>query len=307
VTKRQPANVAASVRDRLLNRSRETGEDFRFVLHRYAAERFLYRLGQSANRKDYVLKGAMLYALWGGSVYRPTHDLDFTGYGENDVADVLAAFKDVCAIAAPDDGIAFDTNSFGTETIRHDSEYAGLRVSFSASLGTARIPMQIDIGFGNAIEPPASDVIYPTLLDAPAPNIRAYPHEAVVAEKLHALVILGERTSRMKDFYDLYTLASQFPFDGETLTRAIGATFARRLTKIEHALPTALTPRFFSDEKRAEQWRAYLERNGLPGAPRDFNLAGERIRAFIAPVWMTFAKREAFTAIWPEGGEWRSI
>ena len=145
--------------------------------------------------------------------------------------------------------------------------------------------MQIDIGFGNAIEPGANDVQYPTLLDAPAPNIRAYPHEAVVAEKLHTLVVLGERTSRMKDLYDLHTLAAQFPFDGAKLTRAIAATFERRKTRIDSALPAGLAPRFFADDARAAQWRGYLDRNNLPGAPRDFAQAGERIQAFLGPVW----------------------
>jgi predicted nucleotidyltransferase component of viral defense system len=305
VTKRAPQNVAASVHARLLNRSRETGEDFRFILHRYAAERFLYRLGRSPYRDQYVLKGAMLYALWGGAVYRPTHDLDFTGYGSDDVRDVLLAFREVCLIPVEDDGVVFDVEALSAETIRHDSEYAGLRVNFAAKLGAARIPMQIDIGFGDAIEPQARDVEYPTLLQAPAPNIRAYPHEAVVAEKLHALVVLGERTSRMKDIYDLHTLAAQFAFDGATLSGAIGATFRRRVTPITTAMPVALTPRFFTDDRRAGQWRAYLDRNRLPGAPADLALAGERLLSFLGPVWTALGAAQTFAPSWREGGPWR--
>jgi len=230
MTKRGLTNVAASVRDRLLVRSRETGEDFQFLLQRYAAERFLYRLGLSQQRSQYVLKGAMLFALWGGPVYRPTHDLDFTGYGSSKAEDVLAAFREICAIEVADGGLIFETGATKAQPIRDETEYHGLRVTFQARLATARIPMQIDVGFGNAIEPPAGDVRYPTLLDAPAPDIRAYPQEAVVAEKLHAIVTLGERTSRMKDFYDLHALAMQFSFEGEKLARAISATFARRRT-----------------------------------------------------------------------------
>jgi predicted nucleotidyltransferase component of viral defense system len=212
MTKRPITNVAASVRDRLLNRSRKTGEDFQFLLQRYAAERLLYRLGQSAHRTLFVLKGAMLFALWGGSVYRPTRDLDFTGYGNKDAVAVIATFKEVCAVLVPDDGLVFDAMTVTAEPIREQVEYNGLRVRLRAMLGAARIEMQIDIGFDNAIEPGANDVQFPTLLDAPVPNIRAYPHEAVVAEKLHTLVVLGERTSRMKDLYDLYThLPRSFP------------------------------------------------------------------------------------------------
>jgi predicted nucleotidyltransferase component of viral defense system len=304
MTKRPITNVAASVRDRLLNRSRQTGEDFQFLLQRYAAERLLYRLGQSAHRARFVLKGAMLFALWGGSVYRPTRDLDFTGYGNSEADDVTATFKNVCAVSVPDDGLVFDTATVTAAPIRDEAEYGGLRVRLRAMLGNARIEMQIDIGFGNAIEPGANDVQYPTLLDAPAPNIRAYPHEAVVAEKLHTLVVLGERSTRIKDLYDLYALAAQFPFDGSKLTRAIAATFERRKTKIGSTLPAGLTPRFFADDARATQWRAYLDRNKLPGAPRNFAEAGERLRAFLEPVWMALAAGDKFSNTWPPGGPW---
>lgn len=225
MTRRPPRNIAASVSARLLNLSRESGEDFQFLLLRYAAERFLYRLGESGHRDRYALKGAMLFALWGGSIYRPTRDLDFTGYGSNETEDVLASLREVCTVAVADDGLAFDAGRLTAEPIRDDAEYNGLRVRFQATLGDARIPMRIDIGFGNVIEPAATEVDYPTLLDGPAPRILAYPHEAVVAEKLHAMVVLGERNSRYKDFYDLHVLARQFPFDGERLARAIAATF----------------------------------------------------------------------------------
>jgi hypothetical protein len=307
MTKRPITNVVASVRDRLLNRSRQTGEDFQFLLQRYAAERLLYRLGQSAHRARFVLKGAMLFALWGGSVYRPTRDLDFTGYCNSDADAVIAAIKEVCAVSVPDDGLVFDTATVTAEPIRDEAEYGGLRVRLRALLGNARIEMQIDIGFGNAIEPGADDVQYPTLLDAPAPNIRAYPREAVVAEKLHTLVVLGERTSRIKDLYDLYSLAAQFPFDGAKLTRAIAATFERRKTTIGSTLPAGLTTRFFADDGRATQWRAYLDRNKLPGAPRNFALAGERIQAFLGPVWSALAAVDKFTDTWRPSGPWEVV
>lgn len=301
---RPPRNTAASVHARLLHRSRETGEDFQYLLHRYAAERFPYRLGESVYREQYVLKGAMLFALWGGSAYRPTRDLDFTGFGSSDADHVLAAFREICEVSVPDDGLIFDATTLSAEPIREDTEYGGLRIRFRARLGTARIDMQVDLGFGNAIQPQACDVDYPVLLDGPVPNIRAYPHEAVVAEKLHALVMFGERTSRMKDLYDLYTLATQFPFDGPNLARAIAATFERRHTPIEAVLPAALTPRFFADGARAEQWRAYLRRNRLPGAPADFGLVGERVQSFLRPVWDAIARGEAFDLQWPTGGPW---
>jgi predicted nucleotidyltransferase component of viral defense system len=300
-------NVAASVHARLLNRARQRGEDFQFVLHRYAAERFLYRLGKCGQRERYVLKGAMLFALWGGSLYRPTRDLDFTGYGSSEPADVLASFREICRCPVEDDGILFDTSSLAAEPIREGAEYDGLRVRIQASLGSARIPMQIDVGFGNAVVPPASNVEYPTLLDAPAPSIRAYPPEAVIAEKLHALVVIGERNTRVKDVYDLYVLAGQFSFDGAQLARAIAATFERRRTPITAAIPAALTPRYFAEGARAGQWRAYLTRNGLPGAPADLAAVGEQVQAFLRPLWSALADGHAFAPNWRPPGPWTPV
>lgn len=304
MTRRSRANVAASVRDRLLKRSRETREDFQFLLQRYAAERFLYRLGRSAHRSDYVLKGAMLFALWGGSIYRPTRDLDFTGYGGSETGTVLADLRHICAVRVDDDGIVFDAGRLAAERIRDDAEYGGLRVRFEAALGSARIPMQIDIGFANAIEPPAVEVDYPTLLDAPTPRIRAYPHEAVVAEKFHSMVVLGERNTRYKDFYDLHVLARQFRFDGKRLAGAVAATFERRRTPVGAALPAALTPRFYADAGRAEQWRAYLTRNAIPGAAGDWGAVGELLRSFMGEPWRALAERREFFDRWPPAGPW---
>ena len=295
---------AESIRHRLRNRLRERGEDVQFGLQRYAAERFLYRLGESPHRDRFILKGAALFALWGGSLYRATRDLDFTGYGSAEETNVLRALHDICLQNGAGDELVFEADTLSAQPIRDDGEYHGLRIRLEAALGASRIPVQIDIGFGNAIEPPAIEAEYPTLLDAPAPSIRAYPHEAVVAEKLHAMVVLGERNSRYKDFYDLHVLARQFPFDGVTLAGSIAATFERRRTTIDAALPSALAPRFFADGARTEQWRAYLTRNALPGASADFGSVGERIQAFLGPPWSALAARDDFSRVWRPGGPW---
>jgi len=306
MTRRPVRNVGASVRARLLERSRESGEDFQFLLHRYAAERFLYRLGESVHRNSYVLKGAMLFALWDSSIYRATRDLDFTGYGSNEAEDVLAALREVCTATVADDGLIFDSSTLTAEPIRDDAEYDGLRIRFQATLDGARIPMQIDVGFGNAIEPAAVEADYPTLLASPVPRIRAYPREAVVAEKLHAMVVLGERNSRYKDFYDLYVLARQFPFDGARLTRAIAATFERRRTAVDRALPAALAPRFYADGVRATQWRAYLTRNSLPRASPDWASVGEFLQAFLGQPWQALANGQQFSETWRPMGPWNA-
>ena len=297
---RPPRNLAASIHRRLLNGARERGEDPQFILQRYAAERFLYRLGLSQHRDQFVLKGAMLFALWGGSVYR------LTGFGSDEIGAVLDRIRDICTVVAPDDGMSFDATTLRAEPIREEVEYGGVRIVFEARLGSAQVRMQVDVGFGNAIEPRAVEADYPTLLDAPAPRIRAYPHQAVVAEKLHAMVVLGERNSRYKDFYDLYVLSRQFPFDGSSLARAISATFERRSTPIDAAVPAALAPRFYSDGPRAEQWRAYLTRNALPGAPADFGAVGEDLQTFLVPPWRALVDGGAFMGTWPPAGPWRA-
>lgn len=304
MTRGKPRNMGASVRARLLQRSRETGADFQFMLRRYAAERFLYRLGESPHRERYILKGATLLALWGGAVYRPSGDLDFTGYGSPLADDVRSTIRDICAISVADDGIVFDSREIDVEPIREHGEYDSLRARFKALLDSARIPMQIDIGFGNAIQPPPIDANYSVLLDAPRPRIRVYPHEAFVAEKLHAMITLGERNSRYKDFYDLQALAQYSSFDGENLLRAMGATFEKRRTTISQNLPVALTPRFYEDAERAEHWRNYLDRNELLGAPPDFGIVAERLLSFLREPWDAMALRSGFTGTWPAGGPW---
>ena len=305
MTRRERRNVGASARARLMNRSRETSEDFQFLLERYARERFLYRLGESQHRERYVLKGAMLLALWDEAVYRPTRDLDFTGYGSSLANDVRSAIRDICETPVADDGIAFDSGDIVIEPSREHEEYDGLRALFWAKISSARIRMRIDIGFGNAIQPPPTDAHYPTLLDAPHPRIRVYPREAVVAEKLHAMVVIGERNSRYKDFYDLHALAQHFAFEGDHLVRAIGATFEKRRTTISQTLPVALTPQFYDDANRARQWRIYLERNKLPGTPSDFATVGDRLLLFLGEPWDAMARESEFTGNWSAGGPWQ--
>ena len=200
MTRRSLRNVGASVRAKLRQRSRETKEDFQFLLKRYAAERFPFRLGESLHRERYVLKGATLLALWSEAIYRPTRDLDFTGYGSPLPDDVRSVIRHICAVPVVDDGIAFNGEWIRIEPIHDQDEYDSPRARFEATLDGARIPIQIDIGFGNAIELPPTDEHYPVLLDAPGPRVQVYLREAVVAEKLHAMVVLGAQNSRYKDF-----------------------------------------------------------------------------------------------------------
>ena len=297
-------NVGASVRARLLERSRETGDDFQLLLQRYGAERFLHRLGESTYRERFVLKGAMLLALWGEAIYRPTRDLDFTGYGSSMPDNIRSAIRDICAVPVADDGLVFDVEALSIQPIRGQDEYDALRIGFRAALDGARVPMQIDIGFGDAIHPPPMDAYYPVLLDGPHPQIRTYPREAVVAEKLHAMVAHGERNSRYKDFYDLHVLTQHFDFEGEHLVRAIDATFEQRRTPVSEVLPVALTPPFYADAGHAERWVRYRDRNDLPTVPSEFGTVGDRIRSFLVEPWEALARGAEFTGTWPAGGPW---
>ncbi len=302
--KKEHKNVAASVLARLLAGAQERKEDFNLTLQRYAAERFLFRLGTSRHREQFVLKGAMLLALWGGSLYRATRDLDLTGYTEDNPRTLIPIIQEICALPCPDDGLEFLPATVRAEPIRDESEYHGFRVRLQAMLEAARVSLQIDIGLGDAIEPPAQEQEYPVLLDNPAPRIRAYPREAVVAEKFHAMIVLGAANSRYKDFGDVFVLARHFSFTGPVLARAIAATFERRRTPIPDAQPVALVPAFYSDAKRAGEWQRYLSRNGLPGAPTDFAAVGELLQAFIRPIWSSLAANRAFSDTWPPAGPW---
>lgn len=304
--KEPPKNIAASVHARLLEGAKRREEDFNLTLQRYAAERFLYRLGESKHRNDFVLKGAMLFALWGGSLYRATRDLDLTGYMDDDVQKLVPIIQRICKLPCPEDGLEFLADSVRAEPIRDESDYHGYRVRLLAMLGPARINLQIDIGFGNAIHPAAQDLEYPTLLDSPKPRVRAYPREASIAEKFHTMVVLGGINSRYKDFYDIYVLAKHFEFAGADLAQAIVATFKRRRTAIPDAQPVALTSAFFADAKRTAEWQRYLDRNGLPGAPKDFAAVGEVLQAFLGPAWNALLSQRKFEENWPKAGPWHA-
>ena len=212
-----PRNMAASVRQRLANRARERGETFDIVLTRYALERLLYRLGQSEHRDCFILKGAMLFSLWTDTPYRETRDLDLLGFGSNDVHHLEETFRSLCMLSVTDDGVTFDPDSVQTEPMREEENYAGGRVRLVATIAGVRLSLQIDIGFGDAVTPAPEEISYPALLPFPAPRIRAYPKETVVAEKYEALISLGMTNSRMKDFYDLWVMSSTFAFEGEVL------------------------------------------------------------------------------------------
>lgn len=299
---RAPSNPAASVRARLLNLSRQRKSEFQLVLSEFAIERLLYRLGDSRHANQFILKGAMLFKLWPEAPCRATWDVDLLGRGVSGIADVMAAIRDICAIPS-DDCIVFDASSVNAEEITAGDECAGVRVRLEARLAQARIPVRVDVGFGDAVTPAPVKKSYPTLLDHAPPLILVYPLEAVVAEKLEAMISLGVTTSRMKDFFDVHALASSFAFEGEILAGAIRATFDRRGTPIPAERPLVLTREFLAAPERQVQWRAVIRRGRLDASPDAGELA-DALWRFLGPVLTTLARGEVIRRRWSPGGPW---
>ncbi|MCX6031834.1 MAG: nucleotidyl transferase AbiEii/AbiGii toxin family protein [Chloroflexi bacterium] len=300
-------NLPASVHQRLLNLSQQRGEEFNLLLTRFAIERLLYRLSRSEESGRFVLKGALAFAVWGMQPHRPTRDLDLLGCGDNTSGRWVEVFRRICASDSEADGLTFDLDSVRAQPIRLDQEYQGQRIELNAFLGKARIPLQIDIGFGDIVTPPAEEAVYPTLLSFPAPRVRVYPKETVVAEKLHAMVVLGALNSRIKDFYDLWMLAQELSFDGPILGRAIAATFARRQTALPASRPVALTAEFAQRPDVQARWEAFLRRNRLVVGGRTFLAVLTDLSDFLMPILTTLVGDAAFDLTWPPRGLWRHM
>lgn len=249
-------NIGASVRQRLLNLARTRGQPLELLLTRYALERLLYRLSLSGHRERFVLKGAMLLATWFDETQRATRDVDLLGFGDPTEEALLATFREIMTVEV-DDGVNFDIDNLHAEAIREAVEYGGSRLRTTAALAGARIPITVDIGFGDAVEPGIENIDLPVLLDMPSPHLRAYPLETVIAEKFHAMVVLGRANSRMKDYYDVWMLLSSFTVEPQRLRQAIAATFARRNTEIPASVPDGLSDEFAADVSKQRQWDAF--------------------------------------------------
>ena len=299
------ADLAASIAARLLNRAKATGEDHQTLLTSYCLERFLYRLGVSDLRDRFVLKGAMLLRLWSEQPYRATRDLDLLRRGDGAFEAIREDLRTIVATPVPPDAVRFDSERIGIEPIRAEDEYAGTRATFPARCGRARLMLQIDMGLGDAVWPPPQVCTYPTLLDFPAPDVLAYPREAVVAEKLEALVVLGDRNSRIKDFFDLHYLANHFEFDRATLTEAVRRTFERRHTPIPADEPIGLTPVYWDNPSRPAQVRAFARRAGIEVPARPAEEFTRVLHGFLAPVLEDLRRGTTRDATWRPKGPWR--
>lgn len=300
-------DVASSIRARLLNRAKQNGEEFELTLTRFAAERFLYRLGQSAARDRCLLKGAALLSVWLPDPYRTTRDVDVLAFGRADDDAIRDLIERICAVPCSEDGLVFDLSGLVIDAIRPEEEYSGKRARWRAFLGNARIAVQLDIGVGDAVVIEPEEITYPTMLSAlPAPSLRAYPREVAVAEKLEAMVKLDIRNSRMKDFHDVWALAGAFAFEAKKLQDAVAACFKRRGTVWTSEAPRVLTPAFYEMPEIETRWRNYLAAGAvLIQPPAQFEMIGERIIQFLGPVRVAIVAGRAFAGNWPSGGPWR--
>jgi len=259
-------NPAESVRARLLNKARADGVDFQLLLTRYGLERLLYRLSVSRERDNFLLKGALLFDLWYDVPLRPTRDIDLLGFGLAEIPLLVAAFEGICAIEV-DDGMAFDAASIRADEIRKEANYAGIRLTLTGTIDGARCPVQIDVGYGDAVTPAPESARYPVILgDMPAPTLRVYPRYTVVAEKLEAIISLGMASSRMKDYFDLWVILRDNELDRDVLVQAVETTLNRRGTRKPSRVPIGLSEQFSNDRQKLMQWAAFIKRNQLTAA-----------------------------------------
>lgn len=305
MSKTTPTNISASVRQQLLNLAAKEGSDPNVLWTRFAIERLLYRLSVSDYKDRFVLKGAVLFSIWSNAPQRPTMDLDLEGFGENSNAWIVDVFGKLCRLKMEEnDGLTFNADSIQANLIRENMEYEGRRIKLLAYLGSVRIPLRVDIGFGDVITPAPEWTAFPVLLNMPVPTIRAYPMESVVAEKLHAMVVLGIANSRMKDFFDLSVLMQRHSFDGKILTKAIKATFERRGTPIPGEVPLALTTNFALDPAKRTQWKAFLRKNGDTEMVPDFVEVLTDLRRFLIPIIEAASGLRQSPIFWKPNGPW---
>jgi len=296
-------NIPASVRQRLLNKARSEARPFSEILQYYAMERFLYRLTKSANADQFVLKGALLLRAWHAPTIRPTMDIDLLGYTSNDPDKIRSQIQEILSTDVEADGLHFDAGSIQVEPIRDATEYRGQRVVFRGTLGTARIRLQLDIGFGDAVFPAAAYIKLPSILQSKQVRILGYSRDSTVAEKLDAMFRLGIVNSRMKDFYDIWILSRLFNFGGSSLLEAVRLTFKTRGTKIASE-PVIFTPEFKTEKQ--PQWAAFLRRISDTTAPRDFTEIMRQLHEFLQPVIDALNDEKPLLRRWAAPGPWHS-
>ncbi|NIM12132.1 MAG: nucleotidyl transferase AbiEii/AbiGii toxin family protein [Candidatus Aminicenantes bacterium] len=298
-------SLAESVRQRLLNLAKARDETFDLILTHYGLERLLYRISQSEWKEKFYLKGALLFSIWHESPHRPTRDIDLLGCGFFDMEYVNQMFHALCEMRVADDGVEFDPESIRCSEIREGDVYRGIRVKLMAILAGVRIHLQVDIGFGDSVTPEPEQIIYPTMLDFPAPRLYAYTKYTVVAEKFQAMVVLGMANSRMKDFYDIWMMSQKFDFSGSILCDSIHSTFKRRSINIPTDIPFALTDSFFEDSVKKIQWKAFVRKKKINMDNVELSDIVSAIKEFLMPPLTALQQGRAFNMTWKPFGPWQ--
>ena len=299
------SGVAHSIHVRLIRHARDRGVDANLILSRYAAERFLYRLSVSPFSDQFVLKGGMLMLVWLGEAIRPTRDMDLLGFGDLSGGTLSSVIRQICCFTVADDGLRFESESIGVQEIRRHDPYSGRRVTVVAFLGPARIRVQIDVGIGDSVVPSPEWQYYPCILNHPEPHLKAYLPETAIAEKLHAMVTLGDQNSRMKDFYDVLALRNHRAFSGKVLGEAIQSTFQRRDTKLPQGEVRAFSDSFRRSRAKQQQWTAFLKKNRLENTDEDFAAVVSQIHNFLEPILTSLTQNQTLEKEWLPRGPWQ--
>ncbi len=302
--KSDAVNMPASVRARLQNIAKETSRPFAEILQYYGMERLLYRFSKSPYAAGFILKGALMFTAWDIPQRRTTLDIDFSARFDNQINSIEKVIKDICKIAVISDGLVFDSKTVRGQRIKEDADYEGVRVKFVGFLERSRIPMQIDIGFGDIIHPKPKIIDYPVILDLPKPHLKGYPPESVVSEKFEAMMKLGLLNSRMKDFYDIWLLMRKFDFSGTILTEALKKTFNNRKTELPQRRPLFAQEIYDNKSDRQTLWMAFLRKNDIKNAPDKLSAIAKTIEKFLIKPLGAIKKGKGFNETWKAAGKW---
>jgi len=303
--KKEAKNIKASVKARLQNKAKETNRPFAEILQYYGMERFLYRFSKSRYADKFVLKGALLFTVWHVPERRTTLDIDFLAHVDNQIANIEKVIKDICNISVSPDGLIFDAKTVRGQKIKEDADYEGVRVKFVGFLDRSRIPMQIDVGFGDIVYPKTKVIDYPVILDFPKPHLKGYPAESVISEKFEAMVKLGLLNSRMKDFYDLWLIMHQFDFSGTNLKEALKRTFKHRKTDLPTAKPLFAEEIYDEKSDRQTLWKAFLKKGDLRHTPDKLLIIAKEIEDFLIEPLNAINEGIIFNKKWKAQGPWK--
>ena len=302
--KREVKNIEASVKAQLQNKAKETNRPFAEVMQYYGMERFLYRFSKSKYADKFVLKGALLFAVWQIPDRRTTLDIDFLSRFDNEVTTIEKVMKEVCDTSVDPDGLNFDSQTVKGMKVKEDADYEGVRVKFTGFLDRARIPMQIDVGFGDIVYPRAKVIDYPVILDFPKPRLNGYPQESVISEKFEAMIKLGFLNSRMKDFYDIWLMMRQFEFKGANIASAIKKTFNNRKTDIPNKKPLFANEIYDEKSDRQTLWSAFLKKGDIQHAPETLSATAKEIENFLTEPIMALNENGNFDKTWKSPRGW---